>query len=85
MVEASLKERESEREELGTKRCILEEERRGEREEKKNLKEKREEESGGKEKRVLVEAMREVRNWVGFERWRSGFRSMRRTIRCVLE
>lgn len=83
VVEQSLKE--SEREKLGTKGCSLEEERRGEREERKGLKAKREVERGGKERRVLAEAMREMRNGVGSERWRSGFRSMRRTMRWVLE
>lgn len=77
---ASLKERE----EVGTKRCNLEEERSGEREEKKNLKEKREEERGGKERKVFEEERRELRNWVLSERWRIGFRSMRRTMRWVL-
>lgn len=80
MVEASLKERE----EVGTKRCSLEEERRGEREEKKNLKEKREEDRGGKERTVFEEERRELRNWVWSERWRIGFRSIRRTMRWVL-
>jgi hypothetical protein len=83
VVEQSLKE--SEREELGTKGCSLEEERRGESEESKGLKAKREEERGGKERRVLAEAMTEMRNGVGSERWRRGFRSMRRTMRWVLE
>jgi hypothetical protein len=83
VVEQSLKE--SEREELETKGCSLEDERRGEREESKGLKAKREVERGGKERRVLAEAMREMRNGVGSERWRSGFRSMRRTMRWVLE
>lgn len=77
---ASLKERE----EVGAKRCSLEEERSGEREEKKNLKEKREEERGGKERKVFEEERRELRNWVLSERWRIGFRSMRRTTRWVL-
>jgi len=73
VVEQSLKE--SEREE----------QRRGESEESKGLKAKREEERGGKERRVLAEAMTEMRNGVGSERWRRGFRSMRRTMRWVLE
>lgn len=61
-----MKEREREREGLGIKRCSFEDERSGEREEKKSLKEKREEERGGKERRVLAKARRELRNGLGF-------------------
>lgn len=61
----------------------LEAERRGERDEKKGLAAKREEEREGKEIRVLIEERREVRNWVGSWRWRSGLRSIRRTMRWV--
>ncbi|GMN44479.1 hypothetical protein TIFTF001_013686 [Ficus carica] len=52
--------------ELGRKERSLEEERRGEREEKKNLKAKREEERGENERRILAEERREVRNFAGF-------------------
>lgn len=62
----------------------LEEQRSGEREEKNGLKEKREEESGGKERRVLAAERREVIYGFGSLRWRTGFRSIRRTTRWVL-
>lgn len=54
--------KERERVEFGVKWRSLEEERRGEREEKKSLKEKRDEDKGGNERRVLVEERRELRN-----------------------
>lgn len=77
--------KEREREQLGIK-LSLEEERRGEREEKKNLKEKRvEDEKGGKERRILAVEVIAVRYGDGFWRWWSGLRSTRRTIRWVLE
>lgn len=75
-----LKEREREVEVEGS----FEDERSGEREEKKGLKEKREEERGGKERRVLEEERRVLRYGFASWRWRSGFKSMRRTTRWVL-
>ena len=62
----------------------FEEERRGEREEKKGLKEKREDDRGGKERSVLKEEMRVLIYGFGSWRWRSGFKSIRRTMRWVL-
>ena len=75
------KERESE--EFERKGWSLEEDRKGEREEKKSLKENRDEERGVKEMRVLMEETREVINGAGFWRWSSGFRSMSSTMRWV--
>lgn len=69
--------------ELGRKERSLEEERRGEREEKKNLKAKREEERGENERRILAEERREVRNFAGFWKRSNGFRSMSRTTLWV--
>ena len=62
----------------------FEEERRGEREEKKGLKENREEDRGGKERSVLKEEIRVLRYGFGSWRWRSGFKSISRTMCWVL-
>lgn len=48
------------REGLGTKRWSLEDERRGESEEKNSLKQKREDERGGKVRRILVDVRSEL-------------------------
>lgn len=76
--------KERERDEFERKGWSLEEDSKGEREEKKSLNAKREDEIGLKERKVLVEERREMMNGAGSWRWRSGFRSMRSTIRWVL-
>ena len=63
--------------------CNLDNERRGESEEKKSLKEKRDEERGGKNRRVLADVRIELIYAVGFGKRRSGLRSMSRTMRWV--
>lgn len=70
---------------LPRKLWSLEEESRGEREEKKNLNAKREEEREENFKRVSDELRIAVRYELGFRRWRSGCRSMRKTMRWVCE
>lgn len=75
-----------ERGQLGIKLRSLEEERRGERDEKKNLKEKRvEDENGRKDSRILAVEVMAMRYEDGLWIWRSGLRSTRRIIRWVLE
>ena len=56
-----------------------------EREEKKGLTEKREDARGGNEIRVFTAAERAFKYGFGSRRWSSGLRSIKRTIRCVLE
>lgn len=75
--------KERERKEFERKGWSLEEDSKGEREEKKSLKENREEEIGVKERRVLMEDTREVMNGSGFWRWSSGLRSMSSSTRWV--
>lgn len=60
--------KDSDRDELGAKVCTLEDESRGESEEKKSLKEKRDEERGGKKRMVLAEVRIELIYAVGFEK-----------------
>lgn len=62
--------KERERGQLGIKLWSLEEERRGDREEKKNLKEKRvEDENAGKDSRILAAEVIAVRYEDGLWRW----------------
>lgn len=62
----------------------LEEDKREDREETKNLKEKREADSGGKERSFSAAEITTARYCSGVGVRRRGLRSMRRTIRCVL-
>lgn len=72
-------------EDLGFIRWRIEEDRRGEREEKKNLKAKREVEREGKERRDFEAIRTDLRYELGLGFWRRGVRSMKRTMRCVFE